>query len=60
MLECGGSRSASPVVKAVIQEWQRSKRAREQLQGPSPAQALNDYEILEMPLENNQWPQTDS
>jgi penicillin-binding protein 2 len=60
MHECGGSRSASPVVKAVIQEWQRSKRAREQLQGPSPAQALNDYEILEMPLENNQWPQTDS
>ncbi len=37
MHECGGSRNASPVVKAVIEKWWAKKQTREQILGPMPS-----------------------
>ena len=37
MHECGGSRNASPVVKALVEKWWKKKKDLEALQGPSAA-----------------------
>jgi penicillin-binding protein 2 len=37
MHECGGSRNASPVVKAVIEKWWEKKKLLNQMHGPMPS-----------------------
>lgn len=49
MHECGGSRNASPVVKAVIEKWWQKKKLRENPIGPAPvSQAKNQGQPLQI------------
>ncbi len=49
MHECGGSRNASPVVRAVIEKYWQKKKAKESLLGPQPSEQakLNPAQIDE-------------